>query len=96
MYTQLGTVRLQDTVHEIPAAESESDIAQIDEVGRVVKDEPRAHRVGVDLSEGEAEYEHPEVVDEGDADDQRPPVGEPAGRVEHERPPTRTLHTVRC
>ena len=88
VYPQFNTVRLKHPVQEIAAAEPERYVAQVHEVGRVVEHEPQSHRVTVDLLEGEAEYEHPEVIDEGDADDQRPPVGQAAGRVEHERPAT--------
>ena len=86
MDAQLGAVRLENAVLEVASPEVEGDVKDVDEVGEVVEGEPHRHVVLVDLLERESVDEDPEVVDEGDADHERPPVGEPAGRVEDECP----------
>ena len=59
---------------QVPGPEVEDDVQQVDEVHQVVEGEPDDDRLPRDLGEGEAEDDHPEVVEEGQGNDHRPVV----------------------
>ena len=83
---QLHRVRLQDPVLQVAGPEVEGDVQHVQQVRRVVQREPHRQVLVVDLLEGEAVDDDPEVVEEGHADHAGPPVTQAAGRVEDEGP----------
>ena len=77
---------MQDAVFQVARAEVEHDVEQVEEVGGVVQGEPHGHVVPVNLLEGKPVDDDPKVVEERHTDHAGPPVAQPSGRVEHERP----------
>ncbi len=71
---------------QVPGAEVHEDVEEVDEIHEVVQAEPDGQGLHGDLSEGEAEDDDPEVVEEGQRHHHGPVVAQPAGRVKHEGP----------
>lgn len=83
MLANFVELALEDAVLEVAGAEVNHHVEQVDQIGRVVKREPEGHSVVVDLLEGKAVTERPEVVEEGQADHHGPVMVQRAGRIEH-------------
>lgn len=69
MYAQLRQVSLQHPVVKVTSAKVKDNVKDVDEVGQVVQREPEDQvRGSVDLVEGEAINDDPEVIDECQTD----------------------------
>lgn len=77
---------MEDTFLEVASAKVDSDVQDVEEVGKIVECKPGNYGAFLDFLKSASVDDGPEVVEEGDADDKRPVVAQAAGRVKDERP----------
>lgn len=82
---QTDRVGLEDAFFEETGAKVEQDVANVQEVGEIVEREPVEFVAAVDFVKRVAVDHDPEVVQEGERDNEAHPVGEATVRVEDER-----------